>query len=35
LYEREFEKNGTLPDPDSTDNAEMKEVLKILRRELE
>jgi len=33
--EHEFEKLGTLPDPASTDNAEMKEVLKILRRELE
>ena len=33
--EQEFEKLGTLPDPDSTDNAEFKEVLKILRRELE
>ena len=33
--EQEFEKLGTLPDPDSTDNAEFKEVLRILRRELE
>ena len=33
--EHEFEKLGTLPDPASTNNAEMKEVLKILRRELE
>jgi len=33
--EQEFEKLGTLPDPASTDNLEMKEVLKILRRELE
>ena len=33
--EQEFEKMGTLPDPATTDNAEMKEVLRILRRELE
>ena len=33
--EQEFEKLGTLPDPSSTDNAEFKEVLRILRRELE
>ena len=33
--EQEFEKMQTLPDPASTDNAEMKEVLRILRRELE
>jgi len=33
--EQEFEKLGTLPDPASTDNAEFKEVLRILRRELE
>lgn len=33
--EQEFEKMGTLPDPASTDNAEMKCVLTILRRELE
>jgi len=33
--EQEFEKLGTLPDPASTENAEMKEVLRILRRELE
>jgi len=33
--EQEFEKLGTLPDPESTDNAEMKCVLKILKRELE
>lgn len=33
--EQEFEKLGTLPDPASTENAEMKQVLRILRRELE
>jgi adenosylhomocysteinase len=33
--EQEFEKLGTLPDPSTTDNAEFKEVLTILRRELE
>ena len=33
--EIEFEKLGTLPDPASTDNGEMKEILRILRRELE
>ena len=33
--EQEFEKMGTLPDPESTTNAEFKEVLRILRRELE
>ena len=33
--EIEFEKLEKLPDPESTDNLEMKEVLKILRKELE
>ena len=33
--EQEFEKMGTLPDPASTDNLEMQQVLRILRRELE
>ena len=33
--EQEFEKLGTLPDPATTENAELKEVLRILRRELE
>ena len=33
--EQEFEKLGTLPDPATTENLEMKEVLRILRRELE
>ena len=33
--ELEFEKMGTLPDPATTENLEMKEVLRILRRELE
>ena len=33
--ELEFEKLQQLPDPASTDNLEMKEVLRILRRELE
>ena len=34
-YELEFEKNGTLPDPQSTNNREMQQVLRIIRRELE
>merc|ERR1711997_1248663 len=33
--ELEFEKMGTIPDPDSTDNLEFKEVLRILRREIQ
>jgi len=33
--EIEWEKLERLPDPDSTDNAEMKQVLRILRREIE
>jgi len=33
--EQEFEKLDKLPDPESTDNPEFKEVLRILRRELE
>lgn len=33
--EKAFEKDGTLPDPESTTNAEFKIVLGILRRELE
>ena len=33
--EQEFEKLGTLPDPATTENAEFKQVLRILRRELE
>ena len=33
--ELEFEKMGTIPDPDSTDNLEFKEVLRILKREIE
>ena len=32
--ERHFEKTGELPDPASTDNAEFKEVLRILRQGL-
>lgn len=34
-FEVEFEKMGTLPDPDSTDNLELKQVYRIIRRELE
>ena len=33
--EIEFEKMGTLPDPTSTDNLEMQQVFRILKRELE
>lgn len=33
--EREFAKLGTLPDPDSTTNAEFKIILKVLKRGLE
>jgi adenosylhomocysteinase len=33
--EEEFEKSGALPDPDTTDNLEMKSVLKTLRMKLE
>eukprot|EP00499_Haloplacidia_sp_CaronLabIsolate_P005401 CAMPEP_0196781782 /NCGR_PEP_ID=MMETSP1104-20130614/10359_1 /TAXON_ID=33652 /ORGANISM="Cafeteria sp., Strain Caron Lab Isolate" /LENGTH=483 /DNA_ID=CAMNT_0042152013 /DNA_START=34 /DNA_END=1485 /DNA_ORIENTATION=+ len=33
-FERKFEADGSLPDPESTDNAEMKIVLGILRREI-
>ena len=33
-YEREFEKNGTLPDPDKFDNKEFKEVIKIIRKSI-
>ena len=33
--EKKYEADGTLPDPASTDNAEMKCVLSILRRELQ
>lgn len=33
--ERLFLKNGELPDPDSTTNAEFKEVLKVLRNGLQ
>ncbi len=33
--ERAYEKDGTLPDPDSADNAEMREILAVLRSELE
>lgn len=32
--EKAFEKDGTLPDPDSTDNAEFKCVLTIIKREM-
>jgi len=32
--EKAYEKDGTLPDPDSTDNAEFKIVLTIIKREL-
>jgi len=34
-YEIEFEKNGTVPDPMSTNNREMQEVLKIIKKHLE
>jgi len=34
-YEIEFEKNGTLPDPNSTKNREMQEILKIIKRTIE
>lgn len=34
-YEHEFEKQKTLPDPKSTNNREMQQVLRIIRRELE
>lgn len=33
--ENAFEKDGTLPDPDATDNEELKIVRKIIRRELQ
>jgi len=33
--EKAFEKDGTLPDPESTDNAEFKVVLGLLKKELE
>ena len=32
--ERAFEKSGTMPDPDSTDNLEFKEVLRIIKQGL-
>ena len=31
-YEREFAKSGTLPDPDTFDNREYKEIIKIIRK---
>jgi adenosylhomocysteinase len=34
-YEIEFEKNGTLPDPNSTKNREMQEILKIVKASIE
>jgi adenosylhomocysteinase len=34
-YEIEFEKNGTLPDPSSTKNREMQEILKIVKASIE
>ena len=34
-FELEFEKMGTLPDPTSTNNREMQQVLRIIKRELE
>jgi len=34
-YELEFEKNGSVPDPKSTNNREMQQVLRIIKRELE
>merc|ERR1719163_943024 len=34
-YELEFEKNGTLPEIESTSNREMQEILRIIRRTLE
>ena len=34
-YELEFEKNGTLPDPASTKNREMQQVLRIIKQTLE
>merc|ERR1712153_161921 len=34
-YEIEFEKSGTLPDPMSTNNREMQQVLRIIKEELE
>lgn len=33
-YEKLYEENGTLPDPNSTDNTEFKIVLALLRREI-
>jgi adenosylhomocysteinase len=33
-FEKAYAENGSLPDPDSTDNAELKCVLTILRREM-
>merc|ERR1712086_940465 len=34
-YELEFEKSGTLPDPMSTNNREMQQVLRIIKEELQ
>jgi len=33
--EKQFAKNGELPDPSSTDNAEFKQVLRIIKEGLE
>jgi adenosylhomocysteinase len=33
-YEKLYEENGVLPDPEFTKNPEMKEILKILKKEL-
>ncbi len=34
-FEREFAKSGTLPDPDSVENREVKSVYRIIRNSLE
>lgn len=34
-YEREFAKNGTLPNPDDFDNKEYKEIIKIIRQTIQ
>lgn len=34
-YEREFAKNGTLPNPDDFDNKEYKEIIKIIRKTIQ
>merc|ERR1719412_2676517 len=34
-WEQKFEKDGSMPDPDTVDNPEMKEVYKVIRQELQ